>query len=146
MTNLSPVEILLVDDDEGDVILTKRALDKSKIKINLHVCHDGVEALQFLRKQDPYSDAVRPDLILLDLNMPRKDGKETLEEIRTDDTLKEIPIVILTTSSDEEDIAKTYKLGCNCYVTKPVDIEQLIKILNSMSEFWFTIVKLPSPK
>lgn len=137
------IEILLVDDDKGDIKLTKKALENSQMKLNIHVTYNGVEALQFLRKEGPYAKASRPDLILLDLNMPVKDGRATLEEIKHDENLKDIPIVILTTSAEEEDIAKSYKAGCNCYVSKPVDMTEFAKILKVFKEFWFTIAKLP---
>lgn len=135
--------ILLVEDDPADVELTKETLEDSKVEVSLSIVNDGVEALAFLRKQSPYEDAVTPDLILLDLNMPRKDGRETLEEIREDEKLKTIPVVILTTSSSEEDVLKSYGCGANCYITKPVGLEEFSKVVKSIEDFWFTIVKLP---
>ncbi len=138
-----PVEILLVEDNPGDVRLTVEALNESKIFNNLHIVEDGIEALAFLRKEDKYERKPRPDLILLDLNLPKKDGREVLEEIKKEDPLKRIPVVILTTSSADEDIIKSYELYANCFITKPVDIEQFIKVVKSIGNFWFSIVKLP---
>lgn len=138
-----PVEILLVEDSPGDVRLTKEALKEGKVLNNLHVVGDGVEALAFLRKEGSYKNAVRPDLILLDLNLPKKDGREVLEEIKSDPVLKRIPVVILTTSNAEKDILKSYELHANCYVTKPVDFEQFITVVKSVEDFWLTVVKLP---
>jgi CheY-like chemotaxis protein len=142
--NGRPVEILLVEDNPGDVRLTKEALKEGKVANNLHVAMDGMEALAFLRKEGEYKDKPRPDLILLDLNLPKKDGREVLEEIKQDASLKKIPVVILTTSQDEADILKTYKLHANCYITKPVDLNQFIKVVHSIEDFWLTLVKLPS--
>ncbi len=138
-----PVEILLVEDNPGDVRLTVEALNESKIFNNLHIVEDGIEALAFLRKEDKYERKPRPDLILLDLNLPKKDGREVLEEIKKEDPLKRIPVVILTSSSAEEDIMKTYDHHANCFITKPVDINQFIKVVKAISNFWFRIVKLP---
>lgn len=146
MTNgqlINPVEILLVEDNPADVRLTKEALKEEKLYSNLHVASDGVEAMAFLHKEGKYSKAVRPDLILLDLNLPKKDGREVLNEIKTDDKLKAIPVVVLTVSKSEEDILKSYNLHANCYITKPVDISQFVKIAKSIQDFWLTIVKLP---
>lgn len=139
-----PVEILLVEDNPDDVALTEEALRVGKVWNNLSVAGDGVVALQFLRRTGEYADAPRPDLILLDLNLPRKDGREVLSEIKVDDALKHIPVVVLTTSQAEQDIVSSYELHANCYVTKPVDLDDFIKIVQSIQEFWFTIVKLPS--
>ena len=139
-----PVEILLVEDNPDDVALTEEALRVGKVWNNLSVARDGVEALQFLRRTGEYTDAPHPDLILLDLNLPRKDGHEVLAEIKVDDDLKHIPVVVLTTSQAEQDIISSYELHANCYVTKPVDLDEFIKIVQSIQEFWFTIVKLPS--
>jgi chemotaxis family two-component system response regulator Rcp1 len=139
-----PIEILLVEDNPGDVRLTKEALRDGKIYNNLYVARDGVEAMAFLRKTGQYAQAPRPDLILLDLNLPRKDGHEVLAEVKTDETLRRIPVVILTTSQAEEDIIKTYDLHVNCYITKPVDLDQFVKIVKSIEDFWLTIVKLPA--
>ncbi|MBW1938998.1 MAG: response regulator [Deltaproteobacteria bacterium] len=139
-----PIEILLVEDNPGDVRLTKEALKDGKVLNNLHIVTDGVEAMAFLLQEGNYSNAVRPDLILLDLNLPKKDGREVLLEIKSQEELKRIPVVILTTSSAEEDIIKTYGYHANCYITKPVDFEQFIKVVKSIEDFWMKIVKLPS--
>jgi len=138
------IEILLVEDNPGDIRLTREALRDGKIYNNLYVVRDGVEAMAFLRKTDKYTHAPRPDLILLDLNLPRKDGHEVLAEVKTDENLRRIPVVILTTSQAEEDIIKTYDLHVNCYITKPVDLDQFVKIVKSIEDFWLTIVKLPA--
>ncbi|MBE8985865.1 MULTISPECIES: response regulator [unclassified Nostoc] len=138
-----PIEVLLVEDNPGDAQLTRIALEDSKISINLNVVEDGVEAMAFLRKQEKYVKAVHPDIVLLDLNLPRKDGREVLAEIKGDEKLKRIPVVILTTSQAEEDILKAYNLCANCYITKPVDFDQFVKIVQSIENFWFAIVKLP---
>lgn len=136
--------ILLVEDNPGDALLVEEALNNNKIMANLFIVEDGVEAMAYLKREGNYSDAVRPDLILLDLNLPRKNGREVLEEIKSTDGLKRIPVVILTTSSDEVDILRTYDLHANAYVTKPVDLSQFIKIIHELKDFWFTIVRLPS--
>ena len=141
--NVKPVEILLVEDNPGDIRLTIEALKESKIINNLNIVYDGTEAIEFLTKQGKYKDKSRPDLILLDLNLPKKDGREVLAEIKADDNLKPIPVVILTTSEADEDILKTYQLHANCYITKPVNIDQFIKVVKSVGNFWFSIVKLP---
>ncbi|ALF56365.1 response regulator [Nostoc piscinale CENA21] len=138
-----PIEVLLVEDNPGDAELTRIALQDSKISINLNVVEDGVEAMAFLRKQDNYVRKPHPDIVLLDLNLPRKDGREVLAEIKSDDNLKRIPVVVLTTSQSEEDILKAYNLAANCYITKPVDFDQFVKIVQSIENFWFAIVKLP---
>lgn len=140
---MTPIEVLLVDDDEADIELTRRALLNNKLKINLHICFDGIEALQFLRREGKFEYAARPDLVLLDLNMPKKDGRETLEEIRKDDKLKDLPVVILTTSQADEDVIHSYEVGCNCYVAKPVGLDEFTKMLTILKDFWFTVVKLP---
>jgi CheY-like chemotaxis protein len=137
------MEVLLVEDNPGDAQLTRIALEDSKISIHLNVVEDGVEAMTFLRKQEKYMAAAHPDLVLLDLNLPRKDGREVLAEIKADQTLKRIPVVILTTSQSDEDVLKAYNLYANCYITKPVDFDQFVKIIRSIEDFWFTIVKLP---
>lgn len=137
------VEILLVEDNPGDVRLTQEAFKEGKVRNNLHVVGDGIEAMSFLRREDKYADAPHPDLILLDLNLPKKDGREVLAEIKADGNLRRIPVVILTTSRDEEDVLKAYNLYANCYITKPVDLEKFINIAKSIGEFWLTIVKLP---
>lgn len=140
-----PIEVLLVEDNPGDVRLMKEALKDAKVKNNLYVVSDGEEALSFLRRQENYSSysPPMPDLIMLDLNLPRKDGREVLQEIKNDPDLMHIPVVIVTTSSAEEDVLKSYNLHANCYVTKPVDLEQFIKVVKAIENFWLTIVKLP---
>ena len=138
-----PVDVLLVEDNPGDVRLTVEALKESKFYVNLHVAKDGEEALEFLRGQGRFADSRRPDLVLLDLNLPKKDGREVLGEIKADPELQRIPVVVLTTSQAEEDILRTYNLHANCYVTKPVDLEQFIRVVHSISDFWLTIVRLP---
>jgi len=141
--NGRPIEILLVEDNPGDVRLTVEGLNEGKVRNNLHVARDGVEALAFLRRQAQFADAVRPDLILLDLNLPRKDGREVLAEIKSDADLKTIPVVVLTTSRAEQDVLNSYQLQANCYITKPVDLEQFITVVKSIEDFWLTIVTLP---
>ena len=138
------IKVLLVEDNPGDVRLTKEALKEGKMLNRVTVVGDGVEALSFLRRQGKYADAGQPDLILLDLNLPKKDGRQVLAEIKADPGLKRIPVVVLTTSSAEEDILKTYDLHANCYVTKPVDLEQFMRVVKSIEDFWVTVVKLPS--
>jgi CheY-like chemotaxis protein len=138
-----PVEVLLVEDNPGDVRLTREALKEGKIRNNLHVAKDGVEALAFLRREGEHTDAPRPDLILLDLNLPRKDGREVLTEIKDDASLRQIPVVVLTSSQAEEDILRAYDLHANCYISKPVDLDQFIRVVKSIEDFWFTVVKLP---
>ena len=137
------VEVLLVEDNPGDVRLTMEALKEAKMHNRVSVVQDGMEAMDFLRKQGKFTDATRPDLILLDLNLPRKNGREVLAEIKADENLKCIPVVVLTTSEAEQDILKAYKLHANCYVTKPVDLDQFIKVVQSIENFWMTVVKLP---
>ena len=137
------VEILLVEDNPGDVRLTKEALRDAKLLNNLSVCTDGEEAMAFLAQQGPYSEAPCPDLILLDLNMPKKDGREVLAEIKADPQLRRIPVVMLTTSTAEHDVLNCYDLHANCYITKPVDLDQFITIVKTIEDFWLTIVKLP---
>jgi two-component system, chemotaxis family, response regulator Rcp1 len=139
-----PVEILLVEDNEPDVALTREALSENKVSNHLHVVSDGIAALDFLHRRPPHAGAPRPDLILLDLNLPRKDGREVLAEIKADDDLKVIPVVILTTSKAEEDILRSYQLQANCYVTKPVQLSQFIEVVRSIDHFWLSIVQLPS--
>lgn len=141
--NGRPIEILLVEDNPGDVRLTREALTEGKVNNNLYVAKDGVEALDFLLRQGEFSDAVQPDLILLDLNLPRMDGRELLARVKNEPDLRRIPVVILTTSKAEADIVKTYDLHANCYITKPVDLEQFIVVVQSIESFWMTIVKLP---
>ncbi|WP_235115399.1 response regulator [Desmonostoc muscorum] len=143
MQAIMPIEVLLVEDNPGDALLTRIALEDSKISIHLNVVEDGVEAMAFLRKQEKYVNAAHPDIVLLDLNLPKKDGREVLAEIKADENLKRIPVVVLTTSQAEEDIIKAYNLSANCYITKPVDFDQFVKIVKSIENFWFAIVKLP---
>lgn len=137
------IEILMVEDNPGDVRLTREALRDAKVRNHLSTVRDGVEALAFLRRQGPFSAAPRPDLILLDLNLPRKGGREVLAEIKEDPELRRIPVVILTTSRDEQDVLAAYNLHANCYVVKPVDLEQFVAIVKSIEDFWFEIVRLP---
>jgi CheY-like chemotaxis protein len=134
----------LIEDNPGDVRLTQEALREDKLCNNLHVTRDGIEAMAFLRREGEHTDAPRPDLILLDLNMPKKDGREVLTEIKSNEDFKRIPVVVLTTSETEEDIIKTYDLHANCFITKPVDLDQFIKVVQSIEEFWLSIVKLPA--
>ena len=144
MNASKPIEILLIEDNAGDARLAREALRDGKVANNLSWVPDGVEALAFLRREGKHQNAPRPDLILLDLNLPRKDGREVLSEIKADDKLKRIPVVILTTSQAEEDILKAYHLNANCYISKPVDLDQFIKVVKCIEDFWLTIVKLPS--
>ncbi len=137
------VEILLIEDNAGDVELAREGLLECKIRNNLHVVGDGVEASAFLNRRGAYASQPRPDLIILDLNLPKRDGRELLREIKEDDQLKQIPVVILTTSAAEEDIIRSYSLHANCYVTKPLGIDQFLAVVRSIESFWFTIVKLP---
>ncbi len=139
-----PVEILLIEDSPGDIRLTEEALKDFKMLNHLHVVMDGVEAMAFLRREGEYADASRPDLVLLDLNLPRKDGREVLAEMKSDDELKRIPVVVLTTSEADEDVIRTYDYHANCYITKPVDFDKFINVVKSIEDFWLTIVKLPS--
>ena len=139
-----PVEILLVEDNPGDERLTREALKEGKVYSNLHWVKDGVEAMEFLRRQGRYKDVPRPDIILLDLNLPKKDGREVLQDIKNDGELKRIPVVVLTTSKAEEDVLRTYNLHANCYVTKPVDLEKFIVVVKSIDAFWLTVVTLPN--
>ena len=141
-----PVEILLVEDNAADVRLTKEALAEGKVYNNLHWTKDGVEALEFLHRKGKHKGAPKPDIILLDLNLPKKDGREVLQDIKNDDKLKRIPVVVLTTSQAEEDILRSYNLHANCYVTKPVDLDQFIKVVKSIDTFWLTVVTLPNGK
>src|SRR5437870_685868 len=138
-----PVEILLVEDNPGDERLTREALKEGKVYSNMHWVKDGVEAMLYLRREGKFSGAVRPDIILLDLNLPKKDGREVLEEIKQDPQLKCIPVVVLTTSKAEEDVLKTYGLHANCYVTKPVDLDKFITVVKSIDAFWLSVVTLP---
>ncbi len=139
----APIDILLVEDNPGDVRLTKEALSDAKVLNRLTVATDGLEALAALRREGRFADAPRPDIILLDLNLPRKDGRDVLAEIKEDPDLRRIPVVVLTTSKAEEDVLRTYDLHANCYITKPLDLEQFITVVKSIEDFWFTVVKLP---
>jgi len=143
MRTRKDIDVLLVEDDAGDVELTREGLAAAKLIVNLHVVDDGVKALKFLRREHPYADVPRPDVVLLDLNMPKKDGREVLKEIKDDKNLRSIPVVILTTSDADADIVKCYDLGANCYITKPVGFDAFIKVVNTLEEFWFTVVKMP---
>jgi two-component system response regulator len=143
-TNVEPVEILLVEDNPVDVMVTKKAFSGGRVYNNLHVAEDGEEAMEFLYKRGKYSSSPSPDLILLDLNLPKKDGREILAEIKRDESLRLIPVIILTTSQDQEDIWRSYELQANCFISKPVDMEQFTKALECLGEFWFTVVRLPS--
>ena len=138
-----PIDILLVEDNPGDARLTREALAMSKVRNRLHHTRDGEEALAFLRHQGAFGGSPTPDLVLLDLNLPRRDGREVLEEIKNDPALKHIPVVILTSSQAEEDILRSYRLHANCFITKPVDLEKLTKVVHGIEQFWFTLVKLP---
>jgi CheY-like chemotaxis protein len=140
---LGPIDILLVEDDAGDVLMTKEAFEHHKIRNSLHVASDGVEALQFLRAEEPHQDAPRPGLILLDLNLPRKDGREVLAEIKETPELRSIPVVVLTTSEAEEDILRSYDLHANAYVTKPVDFDRFTEVVRQIDDFFVTVVRLP---
>lgn len=139
----NPVEILLAEDNPGDVKLTEKALENGNLANNLHVVNDGVEALEFLFQRGEYVDKPRPDLILLDLNMPRKDGQDVLEELDDEEDLRRIPVVVLTSSAAEEDIVKSYDLNANAYLTKPVDFQGFVEIVNRLENFWFEVVKFP---
>ncbi len=140
------VDILLVEDNAADVRLTEEALREGKVKTRLSVARDGVEALAFLRREGAFAQAPRPDLILLDLNLPRKDGREVLAEVKADAALRVIPVVVLTTSSAEADVSRSYSLHANCYITKPVDLEQFVSVVKSIDDFWLTVVRLPSER
>jgi chemotaxis family two-component system response regulator Rcp1 len=138
-----PIEILMVEDNPGDIRLTIEALKEGKVRNNLHTVGDGVEAMAFLRRQGRYAEVPRPDLVLLDLNLPKKTGREVLEEIKNDPDLRRIPVVILTVSQAEQDIVKSYNLHANCYITKPVDLDRFIEVVKSIENFWLTVVMLP---
>ncbi|GAA3965648.1 response regulator [Thermobifida alba] len=140
---VQPIEVLLVEDDPGDALMTREAFAEHKVGNRLHVVSDGVEALRFLRREGEYAQAPRPHLVLLDLNLPRKDGREVLQEIKQDEDLARIPVVVLTTSEAEEDIIRSYQLHANAYVTKPVDFEQFIKVVRQIDDFFVTVVRLP---
>ena len=138
-----PIEVLLVEDSPGDVRLTREAFKDAKVHINLHVASDGIDAMAFLRREGEHANAPRPDLILLDLNLPKKDGRQVLAELKESPTLKCIPVVILTTSASETDIQGSYQRHANCYITKPVDLEGFLKVVKSIDSFWLSVVKLP---
>ena len=142
-TEVTPIEVLLVEDDPGDVLMTKEAFEEHRVNNRLRVVHDGVEALAYLRQEDPYTDAVRPDLILLDLNLPRRDGRQVLAEIKNDESLRHIPVVVLTTSQRDEDVLRSYQLHANAYVAKPVDFDKFVKAVQQIDEFFVSVVKLP---
>ena len=140
---LEAVHVLLIEDSLGDVRLTQEALKDNRIHVQLSVVHDGEEAMHFLRRQGSYAAARRPDLMLLDLNLPRKNGREVLEEIKSDETLRQIPVVVLTTSKSDQDVLKAYRLHANCYIVKPVDFAQFSTVIKLIGEFWLAVVKLP---
>ncbi|MEO3805833.1 response regulator [Nonomuraea sp. B1E8] len=142
--DVRPIDVLLVEDDPGDILLTKEAFDLNKVRNRLDVVNDGEQALAYLRREGDYRDASRPDLILLDLNLPRKSGSEVLREVKDDPALRTIPVVILTTSEAEEDILRSYRLHANAYVSKPVDFEQFIRVVRQIDNFFVTVVKLPT--
>jgi CheY-like chemotaxis protein len=142
-SNAPAIQVLLVEDNPGDVRLTREAFRDAKVHLEMHVASDGVEAMEFLLRQGAYPNSPRPDLILLDLNLPRKDGREVLAEIKSDPSLKAIPVVILTTSAAETDIERSYLLHANCYISKPVDLEGFLTVIRSIDDFWLSVVKLP---
>ncbi len=144
MNRMKPLEILLVEDNPGDIRLTREVMKEGKVLNKLNVVMDGEEAMEYLRRQGKYEEAARPDLVLLDLNLPRKNGREVLAEIKGDPDLKRIPVVILTISRDERDILKSYDLHANCYITKPVDLQQFVSVVKAVEDFWLTVVKLPT--
>jgi CheY-like chemotaxis protein len=144
--HLQPIEILLVEDNPADVRLTREALKEAKVVNRLSVVTDGEEAMAFLRRQGRHAEAPRPDLILLDLNLPRKDGREVLAEVKEDESLRSIPVVILTTSKSEEDVLRTYDLHANCFISKPVGLEQFLRVVESIEDFWLSVVRLPADK
>jgi CheY-like chemotaxis protein len=139
----TPIEVLLVEDDPGDVLMTREAFEEHLLNNRLSVVNDGAEAIDYLRRRGPYTDAPRPDLILLDLNLPRRDGREVLAEIKADESLRQIPVVVLTTSQADEDILRSYQLHANAYVTKPVDLDRFIAVVKQIDEFFVSVVKLP---
>jgi two-component system, chemotaxis family, response regulator Rcp1 len=141
---MRPINILLVEDSPTDVLITREALESAKVINNLQVAEDGVEALAILRRQGRYANSARPDMILLDLNLPRKDGREVLQEVKNDEQLKMIPVVVLTTSKAEEDVMKAYGQHANCYITKPVDFSEFAAVIKSIERFWFAVVTLPA--
>ena len=142
-TDAEPIEVLLVEDSPGDVRLTREAFKDAKVHINLHVAPDGTDAMAFLRQEGKHANVPRPDMILLDLNLPKKDGREVLAEIKEDPTLRTIPVVVLTTSSSEADVLRSYQLHANCYITKPVGLEGFLTVVKSIDSFWLSVVRLP---
>ena len=138
-----PIEVLLVEDNAGDIRLTKEAFEEGKVRLNLSVVRDGVEAIAFLRKEGNFAGTARPDLVLLDLNLPKKGGREVLKDMKNDPQLLRIPVVVLTTSASDEDVLSTYGLHANCYITKPVDMDQFLKVVKLIEEFWFVVAKIP---
>ena len=144
MENLKLVEILLIEDTPGDARLTREALKDGKVRNSLHIVYDGEEATDFLFKRNQYKNASRPDLIILDLNLPKKNGQEVLAEIKADDSLKSIPVIILTISKQEQDIIRSYNLHANCFLIKPIDLNQFFEVIKSIEDFWLTLVKLPN--
>jgi chemotaxis family two-component system response regulator Rcp1 len=142
-SDAAAIEVLMVEDSPGDIRLTREAFKDAKVHINLHVASDGAKAMAFLKHEGEYSNVPRPDLVLLDLNLPKKDGREVLEEIKADPTLKTIPVVVLTTSSSEADILRSYQLHANCYITKPVGLEGFLTVVKSIDSFWLSVVRLP---
>ena len=138
-----PIEVLLVEDDPGDVLMTREAFEEHKVGNRLNVVSDGVDALAYLRKEEPYQGAVRPDLILLDLNLPKRDGREVLAEIKNDSSLRQIPVVVLTTSQADEDVLRSYQLHANAYVTKPVDFDRFVRVVKQIDDFFISVVRLP---
>jgi CheY-like chemotaxis protein len=139
-----PIEVLLVEDDEGDVLMTREALDEGKVFNRLNVVGDGVEAIAYLRREKPYAEVTRPDLVLLDLNLPKRDGLQVLEEVKADPDLRRIPIVVLTTSEAEEDVLRSYDLHANAYVTKPVDFDRFVEVIRQIDDFFISVVRLPT--
>jgi CheY-like chemotaxis protein len=139
-----PIEVLLVEDDEGDVLMTREALDEGKVFNRLNVVGDGVEAIAYLRREKPYAEVTRPDLVLLDLNLPKRDGRQVLEEVKADPDLRRIPIVVLTTSEAEEDVLRSYDLHANAYVTKPVDFDRFVEVIRQIDDFFISVVRLPT--
>ena len=144
IANAKPIDILLVEDSPSDAKLTAKTFGKAKVMNTLHIVEDGVEAIDFLRQRGAYPTVPRPDLVLLDLNLPKKDGRKVLAEMKSDPALSSIPVVVLTTSEAEEDIARSYALKANCYITKPVTLKQFVRVVESIEDFWLTVVKLPS--
>jgi CheY-like chemotaxis protein len=142
-TPVRPIEVLLVEDDEGDVLMTREALAEGKVINRLNVVNDGVEAVEYLRRDGKYVDASRPDLILLDLNLPKKDGRQVLEEVKADDSLRRIPVIVLTTSAADEDVLRSYDLHANAYVTKPVDFDRFVEVIRQIDDFFISVVRLP---